>query len=83
MSKINDLKTLIRENQIKFFTDEELLFYLDRNNGDLNKTAYECLIIKAEDTTLQIAGLTAADSSKYFRRLANKYKPYNSGILKC
>ena len=43
MSKINDLKTLIRENQIKFFTDEELLFYLDRNNGDLNKTAYECL----------------------------------------
>lgn len=81
MSKISDLKILIRENQVEFFSDEELQFYLDRNNGDINKAAYQLLTIKAEDTTLQVAGLSAEDSSKYFRRLANMYKPHNSGIL--
>lgn len=82
MDKLNELKIMIRENQVKFFDEEELEYYLNKNNGDLNSTAYQLLTIKAEDTTLQIAGLTAEDSSKYFRRLANMYKPHNSGILK-
>lgn len=81
-NKIEELKTLIREDQVSVFTDKELEFYLKNNDNDLKKTAYECLIIKSEDTTLQIAGMTAEDSSKYYRRLANLYKPYNSGILK-
>lgn len=80
--KINQLKIMIRESQVEFFTDEELNFYLNANDGDLDKTAYQCLIIKSEDTTLQIAGMTAEDSSKYYRRLASMYKPNNSGILK-
>ena len=80
--KINQLKIMVRESQVKFFTDEELKFYLNNNDGDLDKTAYQCLIIKSEDTTLQIAGMTAEDSSKYYRRLASMYKPNNSGILK-
>lgn len=80
--KINQLKIMVRESQVEFFTDEELKFYLDINDGDLDKTAYQCLIIKSEDTTLQIAGMTAEDSSKYYRRLASMYKPHNSGILK-
>lgn len=80
--KIEQLKTMIRENQVKFFTDDELKFYLKENDNDLKKTAYQCLIIKSEDTTLQIAGMTAEDSSKYYRRLASMYKPHNSGILK-
>jgi hypothetical protein len=40
------------------------------------------LLIKAENTTLQVSGLSAGDSSTYFRRLAAKYRPYNSGVLK-
>ena len=80
--KIEQLKIMVRESQVEFFTDDELKFYLDNNDGDLDKTAYQCLIIKSEDTTLQIAGMTAEDSSKYYRRLASMYKPNNSGILK-
>ncbi len=82
MSNIEDLKIVLREADIPFFTDEQLNFYLRENGGNYDLTAYQCLLIKAEDTTLQVSGLSAADSSKYFRRLAAKYRPNNSGILK-
>lgn len=82
MSSIEELKIVLREADIPFFTDEQIQFYLKENNGDYNRTAYQCLLIKAEDTTLQVSGLSTADSSKYFRRLAGKYRPNNSGILK-
>lgn len=82
MSSIEELKIVLREADIPFFTDEQIQFYLKENGGDYNRTAYQCLLIKAEDTTLQVSGLSTADSSKYFRRLAGKYRPNNSGILK-
>lgn len=82
MSSMDELKIVLREDDVPFFSDEQLAFYLQENGGDYNKTAYQCLLIKAENTSLQISGLTAADSSKYFRRLAARYRPNNSGTLK-
>jgi len=82
MNSLEDLKKVLREDDIPFFEDEDLNFYLQENEGDYQKTAYQCLLIKAEDTTLRISGLNTADSSKYFRRLAAKYRPHNSGVLK-
>lgn len=82
MNSIDDLKIVLREKDIPFFSDEELNFYLKENGGDYKKTAYQCLLIKAEDTTLSISGLSAADSSSYFRRLASRYRPNNSGQLR-
>lgn len=82
MSNLEDLKIVLREDDIPFFDDEKLEFYLNENAGDYNKTAYQCLLIKAEDTTLSISGLSAADTSKYFRRLASRYRPNNSGVLR-
>lgn len=82
MQSIEDLKIVLRENDIPFFTDQELAFYLKENDGDYRRTAYQCLCVKAENTTLNIAGLTTADTSAYFRRLASRYRPNNSGILK-
>ena len=82
MNSLEDLKTVLRESDIPFFSDQDLQFYLSENDGDFRATAYQCLLIKAEDTTLSISGLDAADSSKYFRRLAARYRPHNSGVLK-
>lgn len=82
MSSLEELKIVLREEQVPFFTDAELEFYLSENGGDYSKTAYQCLLIKAEDTTLTVSGLTTADTSAYFRRLAGRYRPRNSGILK-
>lgn len=82
MNSLEDLKTVLRESDIPFFSDEDLGFYLEENNWDFKATAYQCLLIKAENTTLSISGLDTADSSKYFRRLAARYRPHNSGVLK-
>lgn len=82
MNTLDDLKIVLREDEVPFFTDEELNFYLKENNGDYRTTAYQCLLIKAEDTTLSVSGLSAADSSKYFRRIAARYRPHNSGVLR-
>lgn len=79
---IDRLKTILREEACPFFSDNELQFYLDENNNDINKTAYQCFIIKSEDTTLNISGMSCADTSKYFRRLAQRYRDNNSGVLK-
>lgn len=79
---LDELKIMIREAAVPYFEDAELEYYLNKNNGDVKKAAYECLIIKAEDTTLSISGLTTNDTSKYFLRLAARYKPNNSGVLR-
>ena len=82
MNCIEDLEIVLREREVPFFTEEELEFYLKENQGNYQATAYQCLLIKAENTTLTISGLTAADSSAYVRRLAYRYRPHNSGVLK-
>lgn len=78
---IETLKTILREKDIPFFSDDELQFYLDANGGSVENTAYQCLCIKAENTTIQLSGFSSGDTSKYFRRLANMYRPSNSGTL--
>ncbi len=80
--KVKELKLILREHDVPFFTDEELEYYLGLHNGSVSNAAYECLLLKAEDTSLNISGLTLGDSSKYFRRLAARYRPNNSGTLK-
>lgn len=82
MTTLEEMKLLLREEDIPFFSDKELEFYLAKNNNDMDATLYECFNIKAENTTMNISGLSVADSSKYFRRLAAKYRPNNSGVLK-
>lgn len=78
---LDKLKIVLRENDCPFFEDEELDFYLSENGNDFNKTVYQCLVIKAENTTLSMSGLEAADTSKYFRRLAQRYRENNSRVL--
>lgn len=82
MSNLSNLKMILRESDIPFFTDEQLNFYLEQNENDVRAAAYQCLLIKAEDTTLEVSGLSTADTSKYFRRLASQYRPFHSGTLK-
>ena len=82
MDELTELKMILRENDMPFFSDEELEYHLKKNNNDVNATAYRCLLLKAEDTSLQISGFTSADTSKYFRRIAQQYRPNNSCILR-
>lgn len=79
---LNDLKIMCREKDYPYFDDKELEFYYEKNNKDLYATAYECLVIKAESSGIRVSGLTTADTSVYFLRLAAQYRPSNSGTLK-
>lgn len=81
MTDIEKIKREIREQDSPYFEEEDFSYYLDKNDGDVNATIYEMLIIKSEDSTISVSGLSTQDTSSYFKRLASRYKPYNSGIL--
>ena len=82
MGEIQELKLILREETSPFFTDEEIAYYLNKNNGNINNAAYECLLLKAEDDSIALpGGLTLANNSEYWLRLAKKYKPSGSRIL--
>lgn len=83
MTDVGRVYKEIREEQMPYFDDPELeiAYYLEKNNGDVNATIYELLILKSEDSSLALSGMTTQDTSGYFKRLASKYRRYNSGIL--
>ena len=81
IEKISYIRKEIRENQAPYFDEDDFLHYLTKNNGDINSTIYEMLIIKSADSAISVSGLSTQDTSAYFKRLASRYKPFNSGIM--
>ena len=82
MGEIQELKLILREETSPFFSDEELAYYLEKNNYNIDATAYECLLLKSEDDSISLpGGLQLANNSSYWLRLAKKYKPNGSKIL--
>ncbi len=82
MEPLDELKMLCRERQVPFFDDDELIYHLDRAEGDVKMAAYRCLIIKAESCPVQVSGLTLADTSAYWLRLAASVRPSGSCVVK-
>lgn len=82
MTEIERIKKEIREDQAPYFEDDDFQYYLEKNNGNINATIYEMLIIKSEDSSISVSGLTTHDTSSYFKRLASRYKQFNSGVIK-
>lgn len=77
----NGLLIELREKDAPYFSKEELEYFYKKHNGNVSSMLYECLLIKAENTTLSVSGLTTTDTSKYFKMLAQKYRTSNSGNL--
>ena len=77
----DQLKLVLRENDMQYFDDTELDAYIELNDGNLDDTAYQCLLIKAEKLETNVSGLKTNDMSGYFRMLASQYRPSNSGNL--
>ena len=82
MTEIERIKKEVREDQAPYFEEDDFQYYLEKNNGNVNATIYEMLIIKSEDSSISVSGLTTTDTSSYFKRLASRYKQFNSGALK-
>ena len=81
MDALETLKRILREDDIPFFTDDQLNFYLSQNSGEVRGAAYQCLLVKAEDTTLSFSGLNTSDTSKYLLSLDSEYRRFHSGVL--
>ena len=82
MTDIERIKKEVREAQAPYFEEDDFQYYLDKNGGNVDATIYEMLIIKSEDSTISVSGLTTQDTSSYFKRLASRYKQFNTGALK-
>lgn len=81
MTEIERIKKEVREEQAPYFEDDDFLYYLEKNGGNVDATIYEMLIIKSEDSSISVSGLTTHDTSSYFKRLASRYRQFNSGTL--
>lgn len=79
--KVSAVYREIREQQAPYFEDGDIEYYLKKNHGNINATIYEMLIIKSEDSSIEVSGLITGDTSSYFKRLASRYKRFNSGTL--
>lgn len=80
MESLDRLKFILREDEMPMFSDNQLQAYLD-NSESFDVAAYELLLLKSENTSLQVSGLSIQDTSSYFKRLAQTYRPYNTGLL--
>lgn len=79
--KLAALKIELRESQSPYFSEEELLYYLKKNNYDLSDTIYECAILKSEDDSIQLpGGLSIPDNKKYWLRIATKNRKVTTGV---
>lgn len=75
------MKTILRETDMPMFSDAELQSILENSNS-FDEAVYEAAILKSENTQLVVSGVTLADSSSYFLRIARRYRPSHSGQLK-
>lgn len=53
MTDIERIKKEIREEQSPYFEEDDFQYYLDKNNGDVQATIYEMLLIKSEDYNIR------------------------------
>lgn len=81
MVALEKAKFILREAEMPMFSDEQLTEFLSSAES-FDMALYELLLIKAENTGLQVSGLGIDDTSAYFRRLAKMYRPHNTGELK-
>ena len=78
---LKKLKTGLREAEIPFFTDEELLQIMERNNNDFDACMYDACIIKSENCSISVSNLSLPDSSAYWLRMAMAYRPSATTVV--
>ena len=81
-NEMSRIKKILLEDDVQYFTDDDIQFYVDENKGNIDCAIYQMLIIKSEDTTVSVSGLSTTSTSSYFKRLESQYRPNNSGILR-
>ena len=79
-SDLEKLKSVLREKEMPSLEDDFLAALLS-DADTFREAVYYGALAKAENTSLQMSGLTTADQSSYFMRLAAANRPNHTGIL--
>lgn len=77
---LSKMKIILREDDMPMFSDEQISEFV-AGADTVEDALYELLILKSENTTFSISGLTVAETSDYFKRLASTYRPHNTKVL--
>lgn len=78
---IEKMRSILKEDTMPSLSDDVLEMLLNECDT-FNEAIYRAAIMKSEDTTLSVSGLSTADTSAFFLRIARLYRPNNSGILR-
>lgn len=81
IDNMNKLKRALREKTMPLLTDEDLQDLLESSDS-LDEAIYKGAIMKSENTTMIVSGMSTADMSSYFLRIASMHRPNNTGILR-
>lgn len=75
MDNLTLLKLLIQEKKYPYFTEEELNGYLQINNNDVNLTASQLCLMKADmEKTIKVGPITIENPDPaYWTNLSNQY----------
>lgn len=75
MDELQKLKILLLESKYPFFTDEELIVFLEDNGDDVYKTASELCMLKADGDKSVTVGPIKIESagSDFWINLSQKY----------
>lgn len=73
--QLTKLKGILREEEVPFFSDEDIETQFSMSENDLEMTAYRLCIIKAETCAISLSGMSIKDTSDYWLRLAAMYRP--------
>lgn len=78
---VERIKIIILEDQYPMFDDQKIQFYLKEFGGDEDRTIYELCCLKATSGQVEVGGLSLPSLDRDFMRIANQYRPNNSGVL--
>lgn len=78
--QLSYFKFILREDEMPMFSDDQIESFVN-SSKNAETALYELLLLKSENTGVNISGLTIEDTSAYFRRLAQTYRPHNTGQL--
>lgn len=74
------LKFNLEEKRFPYFTDEELTMSLELY-GTVENATYNMALRKSQNTGFSASGLSVNDTSNYFKRIAARYRPNQSGVI--
>ena len=71
------LKFNLQEREYPYFDDAELQLLLDQH-GDVKTASYFGCLMKANNDSIEVAGIKIPSNSEYWINLATQYKPSTS-----